>query len=254
MNEVLLLARRSVTRTLRQPAMVVPSLVFPLLLLSINSSGLDSATRLPGFPADNYFQFALAIPFVQGALFSANSAGTNVASDIESGFLNRLALTPLRRVSLMLGQLTGILALGLIQALTFVVVGLVFGHGIEAGPGGVVVLVLLSLTISLAFGAIGAFVALRAGNGEAVQGTFPLFFAALFLSSMYLPRNLIEIGWFQTVATWNPVSYMLEGIRSLVVTGWDGEALALGFGCAAAVAAIAVTAASAALRTRMVRT
>jgi ABC-2 type transport system permease protein len=253
-NEVLLLARRSVIRTLRQPAMVVPSLIFPLLLLSINSSGLDSATKLPGFPADSYFQFALAIPFVQGALFSANSAGTNVASDIESGFLNRLSLTPLRRVSLMLGQLTGILALGLIQALTFVTVGLVFGKGIDAGPAGVVVIVLLSLTISLAFGAIGAFVALRAGNGEAVQGVFPLFFAALFLSSMSLPRNLIETDWYRTVATWNPVSYMLEGIRSLVITGWDGEALALGFGCAGAVAVIAVAAASAALRTRMVRT
>ena len=254
MNEVALLAQRSVVRTLRQPAMVVPSLVFPLMLLSINSSGLETTTKLPGFPTDSYFQFALAIPFVQGALFSANSAGTNVASDIESGFLNRLALTPLRRVSLMLGQLTGILALGLIQALTFVVVGLAFGDGIAAGVGGVVVLVLLSLTISLAFGGIGAFVALRAGNGEAVQGVFPLFFAALFLSSMALPRNLIEIDWFRTVATWNPVSYMLEGIRSLVIDGWDGEALALGFACAGGMAAIALAAAAWALRTRMVRT
>jgi ABC-2 type transport system permease protein len=253
-NQVLLLARRSVIRTLRQPAMVVPSLVFPLLLLSINSSGLDTATRLPGFPTDSYFQFALAIPFVQGALFSANSAGTNVASDIESGFLNRLSLTPLRRVSLMLGQLTGILALGLIQALTFVVVGLAFGEGIEAGVGGVLVIVLLSLTISLAFGCIGAWVALRSGNGEAVQGVFPLFFAALFLSSMALPRNLIEIDWFRTVATWNPVSYMLEGIRSLVIVGWDPEAIALGFACAGGVALLALVAASSALRTRMVRT
>jgi ABC-2 type transport system permease protein len=234
--------------------MVVPSLVFPLLLLSINSSGLETATRLPGFPTDSYFQFALAIPFIQGALFSANSAGTNIASDIESGFLNRLSLTPLRRLALMMGQLTGILALGLIQAVTFVVVGLIFGDGIEAGPGGVLVILLLSLTISLAFGGIGAFVALRSGSGEAVQGVFPLFFAALFLSSMALPRDLIEIEWFQTVADWNPVSYMLEGIRSLVIQGWDAEALALGFGCSAAVAAIALVAAGSALRTRMVRT
>ena len=254
MRNVLLLARRSVVRTLRQPAMVVPSLVFPLLLLSINSSGLETATHLPGFPTDSYFQFALAIPFVQGALFSANSAGTNIASDIESGFLSRLSLTPLRRLSLMLGQLTGILALGLIQALTFVVVGLIFGEGIEAGVGGVVVILLLSLTISLAFGCIGAFVALRSGSGEAVQGVFPLFFAALFLSSMALPRDLIEIEWFRTVADWNPVSYMLEGIRSLVIDGWDAEALALGFGCAAGVAVIALAAAGSALRTRMVRT
>ena len=249
-----LLVRRSVVRTLRQPAMVVPSLVFPLMLLAINSSGLQSTTRLPGFPTDSFFQFALAIPFVQGALFAANSAGTNMASDIESGFLNRLSLTPLRRVALMMGQLTGILALGLIQALTFVVVGLVFGDGIAAGPGGVVVMVALALMISLAFGCIGAFVALRSGNGESVQGVFPLFFAALFLSSMALPRNLIESDWFRTVADWNPVSYMLEGIRSLVIEGWNGEALALGFACSGGVALIALVAASSALRTRMVRT
>jgi ABC-2 type transport system permease protein len=253
-SQVLLLAQRSVLRTLRQPAMVVPSIVFPLLLLSINSSGLNSATLLPGFPTDSYFQFAIAIPFIQGALFSAMSAGTNVASDIESGFLNRLALTPLRRVSLMLGQLTGILALGLIQALAFLIIGIGFGDGLAAGPGGVLVLLLLSLTITLAFGCIGAFVALRTGSGEAVQGVFPLFFAALFLSSMSLPRDLIETDWYRTVATWNPVSYMLEGIRSLFITGWDAEALALGFACAGGLALIALIATAAALRTRMVRT
>jgi ABC-2 type transport system permease protein len=252
--QVGMLARRSVVRTLRQPAMVVPSIVFPLILLSINSSGLESVTRIPGFPTSSYFDFALAIPFVQGALFSANSAGTNVASDIESGFLNRLALTPLRRAALMMGQLSGIVALGLIQALTFLAVGVVLGAGIQAGLGGAVVIVLLSLTISLAFGCIGAFVALRSGTGEAVQGVFPLFFAALFLSSMALPRDLIEVDWFQTVATYNPVSYMLEGIRSLVITGWDGEAIALGFACAGGVAILASAAASSALRTRMVRT
>jgi len=245
--QVAVLARRSVVRTMRQPAMVIPSLVFPLLLLAINSSGLDSATRLPGFPTDSYLQFALAIPFVQGALFSANSAGTNVANDIESGFLNRLALTPLRRVALMMGQLAGILALGLIQAITFVVIGVAFGSGIAAGVAG-------ALVISLGFGLIGAFVALRTGTGEAVQGVFPLFFAALFLSSMALPRNLIETDWFRTVATWNPVSYMLEAIRSLVITGWDGEALALGFACAGGLALVALLAASSALRTQMLRT
>jgi ABC-2 type transport system permease protein len=253
-SQVLLLAQRSVVRTLRQPAMVFPSIFFPLLLLSINSSGLNSATLLPGFPTDSYFEFAIAIPFIQGALFSAMSAGTNVASDIESGFLNRLSLTPLRRVALMLGQLTGILGLGLIQALTFLVVGIVFGDGLASGPGGVPVLILLSLTISLGFGSIGAFVALRTGSGEAVQGIFPLMFAALFLSSMALPRNLIEADWFRTIATYNPVSYILEGIRSLVISGWNGEALALGFACAGGIALIALIAAAAALRTQMART
>ncbi len=254
LRQVGALARRSVVRTLRQPAMVVPSILFPLILLSINSSGLESATLLPGFPTDSYLQFALAITFVQGALFSAMSAGTNVATDIENGFMNRLALTPLRRVALMLGQLAGIVALGSIQALTFLIVGLVFGAGIAAGLAGAVVIVAFSLLISLGFGCIGAFVALRAGNGEAVQGIFPLFFAALFLSSMALPRNLIEQDWFRTIADWNPVSYMLECIRSLMIDGWNGEALALGFACAAGITLIALVAAASALRTRMVRT
>ena len=254
LRQVGALARRSVVRTLRQPAMVVPSIAFPLILLSINSSGLESATLLPGFPTDSYLQFALAITFVQGALFSAMSAGTNVATDIENGFMNRLALTPLRRVALMLGQLAGIVALGSIQALTFLTVGLVFGAGIAAGVAGALVIVGFSLLISLGFGLIGAFVALRAGNGEAVQGMFPLFFAALFLSSMSLPRDLIENDWFRTIADWNPVSYMLECIRSLMIDGWDAHALAVGFACAGGITLIALVAAASALRTRMVRT
>jgi ABC-2 type transport system permease protein len=87
-----------------------------------------------------------------------------------------------------------------------------------------------------------------------VQGLFPLLFIFLFFSSMALPRDLIAIDWFRTIADWNPISYMLEGIRSLFIDGWDGEALALGFGLGAALLAGGVAAASAALRTRMVRT
>jgi ABC-2 type transport system permease protein len=248
------LARRSIMRTLRQPAMIVPALLFPTLLLAINAGGLDSATRLPGFPTDSYLTFALAIAFVQGALFAANSAGTNLAADIETGFLNRLSLTPLRRVALLVGQLSGVLVLGLIQAVVFLAVGLLAGADLEAGPAGVLVIVALSLLISLGFGSLGAFSALRTGSGEAVQGLFPLMFAALFMSSVSLPRDLIEIDWFRTVATWNPVSYMLEGIRSVLIEGWNGEALALGFAAAAGLTLVTLAAASAALRTRMTRT
>jgi ABC-2 type transport system permease protein len=71
---------------------------------------------------------------------------------------------------------------------------------------------------------------------------------------MALPRNLIEQDWFRTVATYNPVSYLIEGIRSLLVTGWDGEALALGFGVALAILVAGLAGASAALKTRLVRT
>ena len=253
-TQVATLARRSIVRTLRQPAMVVPALLFPTLLLAVNSGGLDSATRLPNFPTDSYVTFALAITFVQGAIFAANSAGTNVANDIETGFLNRLSLTPLRGAALLAGQLAGAVALGLLQAVTFLSVGLVAGAGLKAGVGGALVIVVLAVLIALAFGSIGALTALRTGSGEAVQGIFPLLFAALFLSSLTLPRDLIQTDWFRTIATWNPVSYMLEAIRSLLITGWDAEALALGFAAAGGIVIVAVALAAAALRTRLVRT
>ena len=74
--------------------------------------------------------------------------------------------------------------------------------------------------------------ALRTGSGEAVQGLFPLFFVFIFLSSSNLPRNLLKTGWFHTVASWNPISYLIEGFRSLYIVGWDGTALARGFAVA----------------------
>ena len=94
------------------------------------------------------------------------------------------------------------------------------------------VLFALSALVGVAFGSIGLAIGLRTGNGEAVQGVFPLMFVLLFLSSGALPRDLIDNDWFQIVATINPVSYLIEGFRSLFITGWDGEALALAFGVA----------------------
>jgi ABC-2 type transport system permease protein len=253
-DQVALLARRSVVRTARQPANVVFPLVFPLLLLAVNSTGLASATRLPGFPTDSYLAFALAVPFIQGALFATMNAGTDLARDIQTGFLNRLALTPMRGVALLAGQLGGVMAMTVAQTAVWIAAGLLFGVHFASGALGILVLFVYSLLIGLGFGALGAFLALRTGSGEAIQGMFPAFFVFLFISSMALPRNLIEVDWFRIAATLNPVSYLLEGVRSLIIVGWDAEALALGFGFAAVIAVVAVVLASIALQTRLERT
>jgi ABC-2 type transport system permease protein len=248
------LARRSVLRTVRQPAQIVPALIFPLFLLAVNSGGLKDATNLPGFPTDSYLTFALAVPFVQGALFSVMNTGTDLARDIETGFLNRLALTPLRGAALLSGLLAGAFALGLLQAMTYLIVGLTAGADLAAGVGGAFVIVALSVTITTAFGTLGLFAALRTGSGEAVQSLFPVFFVFLFLSAMALPLNLLETDWFHAIASANPVTYLLEAFRSLLIEGWNLGDLALGFGIAAAVLAIGMLVAARALRTRLVRT
>lgn len=248
------LAGRSVLRTLRQPAMIVPSIVFPLFLLAVNSAGLDAATSIPGFPTDSYLTFILAFPFIQGALFATMNSGQALAEDIENGFFNRLALTPMRGSALIAGQLGGLVAIGLLQATVYLAAGLAAGADLAAGPLGVPVLFALSILISIGFGGIGMFMAIRTGSGETVQGTFPLLFVLLFFSSISLPRDLIEEDWFRTVATINPVSYLIEGIRSLFVSGWDWQALGLAFGIALALIALSISIASLSLRERMVRT
>ena len=253
-DQVYLLARRSVVRTARQPANVIAPLIFPMLLLAVNSGGLKAETRLPGFPTNSFFAFALAVPFMQGALFATMNAGTDLARDIQTGFLNRLSLTPMRSIALLAGQLGGVVTMGIVQAAVYLSVGLIIGVRLASGPAGVLAIFALAILVSLGFGALGSFAALRTGSGEAVQSLFPAFFVFLFLSSMNIPRNLIEATWFRDVATLNPVSYLIEGFRSLIIIGWDGQALALAFGIAAAITVIALVLSSWALRVRMART
>ena len=252
-DQVYQLARRSVVRTARQPANIFAPLIFPLLLLAVNSGGLKAETRLPGFPTNSFIAFALAVPFIQGALFATMNAGTDLARDIQTGFLSRLSLTPMRSIALLAGQLGGVVTLGIVQAAVYLLAGFAAGVRLASGPLGVLVLFAFAILISLGFGALGAFAALRTGSGEAVQGLFPVFFVFLFLSSMNIPRNLIEITWFRDFATANPVSYLIECVRSLVITGWDVQALALGFGISAVIVAGAVALSAWALRVRMAR-
>jgi len=248
------IARRSVVRTARQPAMVVPPMIFPVALMAVNSAGLQASTELPGFPTDSFLAFALAVPFIQGALFSTMNAGTDLARDIQTGFVNRLSLTALRDWALLSGQLTGVVVLGVVQALFYIAVGLVVGVEFAAGVGGILVLLVYAVIVSLAFGAVGAYLAFRTGSGETVQAMFPVLFVFLFISSMNTPRDLIGIDWFRTAASLNPVSYMIECVRSLIIEGWDLQALALGFGFAIVIGVVALAFASRALRLRMTRT
>jgi ABC-2 type transport system permease protein len=254
LREIGFVAWRSARRTLRQPALIVPSIVFPLILLAVSAGGLESATKLPGFPTDSYLDFALTVCFVQGAMFAAITAGTELATDIASGFLDRLQLTPLRPVAILVGQMAGAAIIALLATVVYIAAGAIAGVEFKAGPGGVLVLIALSLLISIAMAALGSVMAAKTGQPEAIQGVFPLLFVTMFLSSANFPRELMSVDWFRQIATYNPVSYLVEGMRSLILTGWDGEALAKGFGFAVLIAGLSFWAASRALRTRMART
>lgn len=253
-HQVVLLARRSIRGALSSPAGYMPGIVMPLLLLTINSSALQDATRLPGFPSDRFLDFALVTTFMQAGLFATSSAGLGLVRDIESGFLDRLALTPMRAGALVMAQIAGAIAIAMGAGVFYVLIGLVTRVDFHSGPLGVLALLALAAWTAFAFACIGAWIALRSGESEALQGIFPLLFASLFLSTVNMPRNLIQADWFRAVTRVNPVSYMVDGMRSLIVTGWEPRVLLEAALVLTAVSVVGVIGCARTLRRRMART
>lgn len=253
-RQIALIARRSVSRTLRQPALILPVILFPLILLAVNAAGLASVTKLPGFPTDRYINFAIVVCFIQGALFAAITAGTELATDIDRGFLDRLALTPASRVPLLVGATAGGTALAAIGSVLYLVVGLIFGMTMASGVLGAIALLAFAILIGVAFAGIGAWLAMATGSPEAVQGIFPLLFVLLFLSTMNLPAEFIQKDWFRTIAEWNPLSLVIDALRSLIITGWDWGTLLPGLAVTAAIFVLFFGLAARALRRRVQRT
>ena len=137
-------------------------------------------------------------------------AGNTLGDDIATGFLNRLSLTPLRAPVLIGAQLAGVAVLGVAQAAIYLLVGLAVGASVGTGLGGALALIAVVLVIQVSFGSLGILIAIRTGTAEGLQGLVALALALLFLSSMAMPRNLITVDWFKTVATYNPMSYLVE--------------------------------------------
>ena len=154
----------------------------------------------------------------------------------------------MRRSALLAGHLAGVIVMGFVQSVFYLGCALLFGVEIASGVAGAIVILVLATLIAAGFGMLGAFMALRTGSGEAIQALFPVLFIFLFMSSMNAPRNLMEVDWFRTIATLNPVSYLIEAVRSLIITGWNLKALSLGFSVAIALIVISTVVASHALR------
>ncbi|MGI8792768.1 MAG: ABC transporter permease [Acidimicrobiales bacterium] len=214
------LAKRSVLNTVRQPQMWVPSMVFPLFFAALNIAAMNRAAALPGFPGNSFLDFTVATTVVQGILFGASAGGTDMATDIQLGFFDRLVSSPVSRTTIIAGRLAGAMVLGGIQATVFLSIFALFGANIRGGIPAVLVIVVVGALLGLAIGGLSVAIALKTGSAEVVQATFPIFFASLFASSAFFPRELMS-GWFRGVAAANPLTYMIEGIRNLVIFGFD---------------------------------
>jgi len=228
------MARRAIHGIVRQPQLWAPSLIFPLFFAAVSAAALERTTSLPGFPAvDSFLTFILPATVLQGVMFSATSAGNETAIDIENGFLDRLLAAPVARIPMFVGRLGGVMVLSFAQAIVFTLVFLAFGATFAAGVPGLAVLALVGVLFGSAIGALSIAIALRTGSVEAVNGSFPIFFAAVFLSSAFFPPELSG-GWFEIVANLNPITWMIDAVRDLVITGWDTGAALTAVGVTAA--------------------
>lgn len=243
------IAGRALRAVPRDPAAVIPPVFIALFFFVVNIATLNKLTgNHSGF---SYPAFEMATAILLGV--TGISRAYSLVLGIQSGYLDRLLLTPVRRTAILLGHMAADVAVAAALTAPILILGAILGVRFGTGPAGIVAFVLLAALWSLSFAGFGYAIALKTGNPAAVNSTLLLFFPFLFLTSSYVPRSQLS-GWLSTVAGVNPVTYLLGGLRSLVLGhGWQWSQLAEAIAAIALVSLISMTMCFAALRGRVKR-
>lgn len=220
-----LFTKRSLINTLRNPFAFIPNMIISLFFLVVYQAGLSGISKMPAFGGASYLAFILPVSIVSGAIGGAGGAGQSLITDLENGYFSRLLLTPASRLAIVLGPIiAGMLQL-LAQTILIVLIGFLMGLHVKTGFLGVVVVLLLAVGWGLAFAGYSVGFALRTKNAQAAQaGTF-IFFPLLFLSTTFVPYDLIQAGWLKVAALINPTTYVFDGMRAVMIHGWGGNDL-----------------------------
>ncbi len=215
------LAVRSIRNTARDPSAWAPAMIFPLLLAAIYGAQFSRATELPGFPeVDSFLQFVLPASVLQGVSFFSGDAGVGMATDIQTGFFDRLVTSPSGRLSIFVGRLAGSMLFSAGVAVMLIVVFWVFGAPVPGGIAAALAVVVIAAGLAVAIGGFSVAVAISTGSTEATQAMFPLTFVAVFVSSAFFPTGLMT-GWYQQVAEANPVTLIVDPTRRIALEGFD---------------------------------
>ena len=243
---ILVLGAREVRTAWRTPAYLLPNLLVPIFFYFVMVGSLEEFAT--GFGIANFegFQLPIAIVFaVQGG-----SAGLNMVADIESGYFDKLLLTPANRLSILIGAMGADFVRIALQAVIVLLVALAFGLHFETGVLGMALLVLISSLWGLAYSAIGFAIALKTGNSQATQSMWALFIPLMFLTTAFAPKEALS-GWLETAASFNPMTYLLQGMRALSMEGWDWGDIGLAFAAVAGLGSVTITFAFIALKSRV---
>jgi ABC-2 type transport system permease protein len=221
--QVTTLTWRSLVVNFRTPAAIIPPLVLGGFFLLVYEASLGGASGfIPGLRGAAYINFILPLSIVSSALSGAGVAGQSIVRDIENGYFDKLMLTPISRAALVLGPTIGGAIILTIQATFIVTVGMFMGLDPVTGPLGILAVIGMALLLGMSFAGFTIGIALLTGNAAATQSGNFLFFPLTFLTASFVPLNLLQ-GWLKTAATFNPITYILDGMRSIMLTGWDLE-------------------------------
>lgn len=242
------LAVRALRETIRQPGVEIQNIFIPMFFFAVTVGAIGNVSGR-AFGVENYTGFQMPVAILQGVAGTASMGAFGMVIDIERGYFDKLLLSPAPRLALVTGRLAADSVRAMVLTSIIVGAGLAFGSGMEAGPGGVVALILLSGVFAPAYAGFGMSIALRTGSVQAAQAGFLIFFPLLFLSPAFAPKEIFD-GWLEFLATVNPVTYVLQGQRSLILEGWDFGELAKALGAIAGLGAVTLTLALSALRYR----
>jgi ABC-2 type transport system permease protein len=220
MTEALLLGRRAVREIARYPEATIPTLFIPLFFLVVNIGQVSKTfpSSTPFLRGQGYVAFQLPVSLMF-AVATATS-GLALVTEIENGYFDKLRVAPIPRSSIIVGRLYSDLVRGIMTSTVVLLAGLALGARIESGVAGAVLIVLLAALFGVAYAGFGILVALRTRNVQATQSSFLLFFPLLFLTPNFVPFDRLSPV-METLARINPVSYVIVGLRSLIIDGWD---------------------------------
>jgi len=249
LHDLTSIAGRALRAVPRDPAAVMPPVFIALFFFVVNIATLKKLTGShPGF---SYTAFEMATAILLGV--TGVSRAPALVLDVQTQYLDRLLLTPVRRTAILIGHMAADVAVAAALTIPILLLGVGLGVRFQGGVLGAVAFIVLASLWSLAFAGFGYAIALKTGNPAAVNSMFLLFFPFLFLTSSYVPRSQLS-GWLDTVAGFNPVTYLLDGLRSLVLGDtWQWAQLGQALAAITVVGLVSMTMCFAALRGRVKR-
>jgi ABC-2 type transport system permease protein len=248
LRDVRSVAGRALRQIPREPASVLPAVLIPAFFYTVNLGALENLAR----GAAGFSYKAFLVPMAIAFAVTGMSRAPTLVTDIQSGYFDRLCMTPIRRTALLLGLMVADVVVIVTLCLPVLAIGFGVGVRFATGVPGVVAFVGLSALWGLVFTGLPYAVALKTGSPAAVNATFVVFFPLFFLSDAVVPKQALT-GWFSTIATYNPVTYVLAALRSLITSGWRADTLLEGLAAVAGIGVVSMSLAMLALRGRISR-